>query len=280
MELKLAFCSIACPDWTLAQITENSRSMGFDGVQLCVHKDGSHIHPDMSVGEARKVGEQFRGAGVAIAGLWAFTSFMHSDDAELAKNQAQMRTLIAQAEAMGALSIRTYGGHIPAGANRDAMDQKMANALKPLAREAHERGVKIGLYTHDEWVSGKRNHQMIELVGSPGLGTVYDVSAAHARSGESWEVTYQQIKDHLCYTLLSDRYVGPDEKPHFVSLGSGEVPLREMVKGLKSGGYGSHLSYIWEKKWMRNLADPEEMLPHYVYWIRREWKAADVKSGK
>ena len=278
--MKMSFTTIACPDWTLEQIAKNARGMGYDGVQLCVDRaDGKHIHPDMSIQEARAVGALFRSESVEIMGLWGFTRFMHADSSKFAENQAEMRKLLALAEAMNAKTIRTYGGAIPTGVDPEVMKDKMAGTLRPLANEAHERGIQIGLYVYDDWASGKSQHDMIQRVGSPGLGSIYDTYPAFTFSGEPWHVTYNQIKDHLCYTLLSDGYFGADNLHHYVFLGAGNLPMREVVEGLKAGGYGKFLSFKWQKKWDESLIGPEHVLPHVLHWTRKIWNRGNIDYG-
>ena len=53
-----------------------------------------------------------------------------------------------------------------------------------------------------------------------------------------------------------------------VLLGEGDVPLREMLDLLVSGGYEGYAILEWEKRWIPDLPEPEIVFPQYVATMR------------
>jgi len=48
------------------------------------------------------------------------------------------------------------------------------------------------------------------------------------------------------------------------------VPLRKMLELLLNGGYDGYVTFEWEKRWHRELPEPEIAFPRFVEKMR-EW---------
>jgi len=270
--MKLSFTTLGCPDWTLEQIAKNAKAFGYDGIELRTHSDGNHFSPDASVEEARRVGKLFRDTGVPIISVMGYCKFAFEDSAEVAKNQELMRKLLALAEEMGARFVRTFAGQIPKESNRDAITEKVGQALKPLAAEAAKRNVTIGLETHDDWCSGDRVLNVARIVGSrQGFGIVYDIFNAFHSGIEDWSVTYAKVKPHICYCHLKDGYKGLDGNNHYVLVGAGDLPIPKVLQRFKQDGYEGFFSFEWEKKWHPDIEAPERAFPHFPHKVKALW---------
>ncbi len=62
---KLAFTTLACPDWSVPQVIDAARRYGYDGVELRLI-DGEIIDPAMPREERQRVGRLFADAGLPI----------------------------------------------------------------------------------------------------------------------------------------------------------------------------------------------------------------------
>ncbi len=272
--MKLSFTTLGCPDWSLEQIASNARAFGFDGVELRTHDDKNHFSPDASPDEARKTAQMFRDQGVPIFSVMGYTRFAFAEQAEVAKNQALMRKLIGVAEAMGAKYIRTFAGKLPDGVKLEPMLDQVAKALKPLADEAANRGVKIGIETHDDWCAGDVNIKLVNAVNNKkGFGVIYDVMNA-IHSGEAWTNTYEKVKPHVVYCHAKDGYKNAEGKYTYMPFGAGTIPWAKIVQTLKRDGFDSYFSFEWEKKWHPELENPERVFPAYVQKMRALWNDA------
>ncbi|MBI3829379.1 MAG: sugar phosphate isomerase/epimerase [Planctomycetes bacterium] len=279
--MKTSFSTLGCPDWNLEQIAQNAVALGYDGVELRTHTDGNHFHPDASLAEAQRTGEMFHAKGVPVMSIKGYTRFAFTDANEVAQNQALMRKLIGVAEAMKAPHIRTFAGQVPQGATFDAMVETVGKALKPLAKEAADKGITIALETHDDWCAGASVMRLIDIAGSKGFGIVYDIFNAFHSGAESWDQTYEQVKEHICYCHLKDGYQGPDGKNHYVLVGAGDLPVQEILARFKADGYKGYFSFEWEKKWHPEIEPPERAFPHFPHKVHALWDAASfAKKAK
>ncbi|HYF49644.1 MAG TPA: sugar phosphate isomerase/epimerase family protein [Planctomycetota bacterium] len=275
--MKLSFTTLGCPDWSLEQIAKNAQAFGYEGVELRTHSDGNHFSPDASAGEAKKVAEMFRAHGAPVFSVMGYTRFAFLDQAEVAKNQELMRKLIGVAEAMGAKYIRTFAGNLPKGADIEAMTETVASAIRPLAREAASRGVKLAMETHDDWCGSARLKKLSGMIGEPnGFGLVYDIFNCIHAGIEKWEDTYAALKPQILYCHLKDGWFSEDHKKHtYVPIGAGDLPLHAVVKKLKADGFNSYFSFEWEKKWHPELEPPERIFPQFTHKMKRVWNGIE-----
>jgi len=272
--MKLSFTTLGCPDWTLEQVAACVRPMGYDGVELRTAADGNHLSPDASDAELAAAVETFQRAGSSVISIMGYCRFAFTNPAEVAANQALMRKYFRIATAFKAPYIRTFAGQIPQGADKDAITMIVADAIAPLAREAADQGLTIGLETHDDWCAGKRVMQVVNRVDSPGFGVVYDIYNAYQSGLESWDTTYETVKKHIVYCHLKDGYTLPDGSSHYVYVGAGDMPMRELLGRFKRDKYQGYFSLEWEKKWHKDLPPPEQAFPHFPHKVRALWSAA------
>ena len=273
--MKLSFTTLGCPNWALEQIAQNAKALGYDGIELRTNSDGNHFSSEASTDDAQRVGKLFRDHGVPVMSVMGYCKFAFSDEADTTKNQALMRRLLPLAEAMGAKYVRTFAGAIPKEIDPKVAVEKVSDALRPLAAEAASRGVTIGLETHDAWCSGKQVMELVDRVKSPkGFGIVYDIFNAYTTGLEPWNVTYQTVKDHICYCHVKDGYKNKDGKYVYVMVGAGDLPMSEIIQTIVKDGYKGFFSFEWEKKWHAELEEPERAFPQYPPKMRLWDKAA------
>src|SRR3954469_13410699 len=104
--MKLSFSTLGCPDWSLEQIADQARALGYDGVELRTHADGNHLSPDASPEELARVAKLFRDRGVPVMSIKGYSRFAFTDPAEVQRNQALLRKLVGVAVALGARFVR------------------------------------------------------------------------------------------------------------------------------------------------------------------------------
>ena len=53
-----------------------------------------------------------------------------------------------------------------------------------------------------------------------------------------------------------------------VLTGTGTVPVRDIVRVLKAGGYTGYYGFEWEKGWHPDIEEPEVAFPHFAERMR------------
>jgi sugar phosphate isomerase/epimerase len=266
--MKLAFSTLGCPDWSVEQIAEFAGAQGFDGVELRTNDDGNHFSPDASVEEAAKVRELFESQGTRVCSLMAYTRFGSTDAAELAVNREKLLKILDLAKAIGAGFVRTFAGEFGETKTKEQAISEAAEYLAPCAARAREIGVELGVETHDDWCDAANIKALQAAVGGGGLGCVWDFANAVGRTSKSIPEQYAELKGSIVYCHVKDTVKGDDGKSRYVPVGSGDMPIKEVVETLKADGQDLFLSFEHEKKWHPELPDPEEAFPAYIEYMR------------
>jgi sugar phosphate isomerase/epimerase len=254
--MKACFSTLGCPDWGVGQILDCIRELGFAGVEI------RGLEGEMSAPASPhlKPGSDFlkelERLGCVVAGLGSSASF--------GKPQAavdECKAYIEAAAAIGCKVVRVFGGQLPEGLDRPQAAQAMAPALQEACDFAAERGVFVGLETHDAWCRCDQVAIILEAVNHPALKVIWDCHHS-LRQGETAAQSLAAMGDALVHVHLKDGFM-TDGKVDYRLFGDGDLPLREVLQGLKDVGYGGYLSLEWEKKWHPTLPEPEVAFPQF-----------------
>ena len=265
--MKLGFTTLGCPKWNLDKIAEFAGQNGFDGVELRTSKDGVHLRQDAPVQEAERVGKLFRSKGTRVFSLMAYPVFGSDDPAQLAANRDLLLHVLDLAKAIGADFVRTFGGEFTGRKTREKALSDASTYLTPCAEKARKIGVALGVETHDDWCDAANIRDLQRAVGG-GLGAVWDFTNVVHHNGMSAAQQYAQLGPTVLYCHVKDSVKRADGKHHYVLVGSGEMPVREVVSLLRKDKRDIFLSLEHEKMWVPELAEPEEALPAYVKFMR------------
>ncbi|MEX2538308.1 MAG: sugar phosphate isomerase/epimerase [Actinomycetota bacterium] len=244
--MRLAFSSLACPGWTVEEIVRAADRYGYEGIEWRL-ADGALLGPRTE----DVVWDAIKECGVRPACLDTSCVFVQADDEGREGAVGYAIAMAERAAAIGAPSIRVFGGAIPDDTTRSDVLEPTAQALTAAAGRMPD-GVALLVETHDAW---SRASDMAGLVGATqGVGVVWDVAHTY-RAGES----PRESLEHIGVPGLV--HVKDTRGEALTHLGEGDVPLAEAISELRNVGYDGWLSLEWEKLWHPELDDPDVALP-------------------
>ena len=258
--MKLSFATLGCPNWTLEQIADNARALGYDGVELR-GVNNEHVGPAESLANRQRIKQLFATAGVEIACIMGYTCFTNDDPAMQAQNIATAIQYLDLAHDLGCPRVRVFGGNWSTQTGRDGNIARVVGCLKRIMFDAEKRQVQLALETHDAWTKSANLRAVIDEVDSPMMGVCWDV--ANCIHDEPMSRTFAAIRDRIFHVHFKDTQ-RVDGKVKNVLPGQGEVDLAQAVRLLRSISYNGYLSFEWEKKWDPSLAEPEVVFPLYI----------------
>jgi sugar phosphate isomerase/epimerase len=91
------------------------------------------------------------------------------------------------------------------------------------------------------------------------------------------DVTWGRVHGWIRHVHLKDSRPEGDKR-RYVFIGEGEVPVKEQVRLLVTGGYKGYYSFEWEKRGQPEIPEPETAFPHYVKVITEYLVAAGYKA--
>lgn len=261
--MKLAYTTLACPDWTFEQCVEAAQSYGYDGVELRL-LDGEIITSALNREQRQRVSTLAAQARLPIIGLDTSLRVAQTDANSRAEQIREGLALLELAHDLEAPFIRVFAGPPPDVSVQAAVAGAVA-ALEPLLQRARQLGVAIALETHDAFSSSAVVAQVLKQIEDPMVGALWDFLHPY-RLGETAQETAQQLSGHLLHVHVKDgqRRQEPNAEWKLTLLGQGDVPTQEILAALRAAGYHGWLSVEWEKKWHPEIVGPEVALPQHA----------------
>ncbi len=268
--MKIAASTLGCPDWSLEKIIHNLSDYGYDGVEIRGIAGQTNIIkiPEFSQAKIEGTRSRLETAGLEVACVSTSSRFSSPDPEERQANIASALGHISIAKSLGSSLIRIFGGNIPQGVSRKECAGYVQDSLKILAEAAAKETVAFVLETHDSFILAEDMLEVIEPVKSPGLGVLWDVLHPF-RLGEPIKKTVRNLGPYMRHIHIKDAKLQKGGKHTLTLLGQGGVPLQEAISSLKEIGYDGWLSLEWEKRWHRELPEPEVAFPQAIEFMRR-----------
>ncbi|HMO58054.1 MAG TPA: sugar phosphate isomerase/epimerase [Roseiflexaceae bacterium] len=264
--MRLAYTTLACPEWTLEQVIDAAQQNGYEGLELRL-LDGNVIGPDLPTAERRRVRNALAAAGLPVICLDTSVRIAQPDAAARAAQIADARALLELAAEWGAPLIRVFAGP-PAGTAETEALAAAAATLAPIAAYGQTLGVAVALETHDAFCHSTAVAQVLDAV--PAAGALWDLLHPY-RVGETTAETLGRLQGRVLHVHIKDGKPPADGGSNWdlTLLGEGRVPTRDILAALHAAGYNGWIAVEWEKKWHPELAAPEIALPQHAAVLRR-----------
>lgn len=263
---RLAYTTLACPDWTWEQILDRTAEYGYQGIEL------RGIEGEMDLTNARPftaanltaTQRELAERGLPVCCL---DTSVRLHDLDTEKNLDEGRRHIELAAELHSPYIRVFGDKIPPDEPREKVIQRVVSGLMALAHHAEGTGVQVLIESHGDFSRSEDLAEVLEQAQHPQSGVLWDVHHPFRFHGEPVAQTYNRLRDRIRHTHLKDSRATADG-PRYCIVGQGDVPLDEVLRLLHDDGYNGWLSFEWEKKWHPEIEAPEVALPAYVTAIR------------
>src|SRR5260221_5071914 len=168
--MKLAYSTLACPNWSFDQIIDAAQRNGYEGLEFRL-LNGEILPADLDKTTRNNVRTQCAVAGLKI--ICVDTSIkIATQDAE--GQAAQIRDGMAylqMAAEWGAPFIRVFGG-TPDGTPKAEAVKVSTQCLTTLAKRGQDLGVRVLLETHDAFSSSTMVMDVLNQV--PEAGALWD----------------------------------------------------------------------------------------------------------
>ncbi len=280
MAIKLAFSTVACPEWTLEEVARKAQAWGYAGVELrTLGAGGAQLASDPSLTTAAKAAAVLKAFGVEPVCLSTSISLHHRINQEQRAAQIAAGRAIDFAAELGCPAVRVFAYDVDPGQSLDGAMRSIAEQTQPLVEKAGVAGVQLLFENAGSFSRAKQWWWLFNLIGHPMLGMVWNVANA-AAAGESVAVSLPMLNSRIRIAKAKDLRVG--EGSGFAQLGDGTVGIDKMVKRLLGMGFDGHISVEWDRLWLPALESAETYLPEAAKRLN-DWMAAiakDIESAK
>ena len=272
--MKFAFSTIGCPKWDLQTVAARAKEYGYDGVELRGFLNESVLTAaNVFLTEPGKVRQTFADQGVAIACLGSAIAMTGKKkrDAQLAE---EARAFVDRAAAIGTPLVRLSDTQARIGHDRSDAALALAQWLGPLADYAAQREVTLVVENLLSFRTAKEMWMMLEAVNHPAVACCWDVFNA-SQVGESPWVSVPLLNSKIQYVHVKDAKLGPLGAT-FCKLGEGDVPVATLLTRLRGIGYEGWVTFEWDKAWLANIAEPEDVFPDAITKLK-EWTKPQIE---
>jgi sugar phosphate isomerase/epimerase len=278
--MKLAFSTLGCPDWNLAQIVEAAQRFRYDAVELRAIGGSLDLlgRPEFRPDEIANTRRYFEDHAVSICCLDTSCNFHSVDQRE---RLAQVESALAHAELaaqLGATLIRVFPDKIQPGATREQTRDFIAKSLRRIA-ERLPAGSNVALETHGDFARTEAAAEIATLADHPGVKLIWDVANSVA-AGDSIERGARTVEPYVAHIHLRDaRPVAGSEHWLPVLAGRGSVPFAAAIAAIETLKFDGYVSFEWEKYWHPEIEEPEVALPDFINAIRKLQSDTTKSSG-
>ncbi|MFJ8159652.1 sugar phosphate isomerase/epimerase family protein [Streptomyces sp. NPDC096136] len=242
--MRYALSTLGLPGTPLARSAALAAGHGYDGLEVRAHPE-EPLHPQSPPGDRAAGLRAVTRAGVVVLGVagYARVAAPGSDEPVL----AELRSLVRLASDLEAPYVRVFpgGGGLP----QQQADAIAVRRLREAAPYAERNGVRILLETHDSHRTGAAAARVLDAVGHPAAGALWDVLHTWL-GGEGPAESRRRLGAHLGYVQVKDVASADDLTP--VPLGAGVLPLAGAVAGSPADGW---LCWEYERRWYPGAAE-------------------------
>ena len=271
IEMKPTLSTLGCPDWPLETICDRAGEYGYEGVDFRGVRDEVDVTRTPAfadcLGEST---ELLDAADLAVTCLSSSIRICVAEDHD--DHLAEARRYIDLAAKLDVPFVRVFGiGDADAHSLEElaAVGGETMDAITDLPGADEVTWV---LETHDNWTRAEDTRLLLDHLPEE-TGVVWDVGHTTRVTGDAPADTLDALGDRIEYVHLKDAEYDPshpdamDDDWRYVLPGTGELPLAQAIDELDAAGYDGWVAFEHEKRWHRNLPDPEVACPAFVEWF-------------
>lgn len=266
--MKIAFSTLACPEFSWSDIYSTAKDLGFDGIEI--RGLGEDIFavkaPPFSEGELPATLKKLRALRLEIPCLSSACCLKYADKAE--ETSREILQYIALAQRLGTPYIRVLADLdvLPQGDQLD--DDAIAQRLSALAPAAADAGVTLLVETNGVYADTSRLRALLDAVGNDAVGALWDLHHPYRVFHESPEQTIQNLGAYIKYTHIKDSVV-TGKGIEYRTMGEGDLPIDEMIRALRSINFEGYVSLEWVRRWSKELGAAGLVFPQFVEYMSR-----------
>ncbi|RKT02708.1 sugar phosphate isomerase/epimerase [Streptomyces sp. 3211.6] len=242
--MRYAFSTLGLPGTPLARSAALAAGHGYDGLELRAHPE-EPLHPQSPPGDRAAGLRTLTRAGVRVLGVAGYTRVAAPGGDEPVLGE--LRSLVRLAADLEAPYVRVFPGG--EGLPGPQADTNAVRRLREAAPYAERNGVRILLETHDSHRTAAAAARVLDVVGHPAAGALWDVLHTWL-GGEGPAESRRRLGPHLGYVQVKDVASAEDLTP--VGLGAGVLPLAGAVAAAPADGW---LCWEYERRWYPEAAE-------------------------
>ena len=265
--MKIAFSTIACPDYDWTDIYPMAADLGFDGIEIRGLGQAFQAPYARSFSPAQRARTKatLDRLGLEIPCFSSGCELYKKDDREA--NVAEVTRYIDLAHDMGTPYVRIFAVGKPSPA-AVVDDDYIVDLCRELGAAAAEKNVTLLLETAADYADTARLRRVLDAIASPNVAALWDLHHPYRYFGESGETTVANLGSYIRYCHVKDSVI-EDGHIRYRLMGEGDMPLSEMFDALDEIGFDGYMTLEWVRAWAKDVAveRPGIVFPQYKHYM-------------
>jgi fatty-acyl-CoA synthase len=262
--MKIAFSTLACPDFSWSDIYSMAADLGFDGIEI--RGLGEDIFavsaPPFIDSQIDKTVAKLQQLNLEIPCLSSNCCLKDDNWEDISDEIAQY---IILANKLDTKYIRILADRKPFP-DSDVDDEKIIEKLKKLSQ--FSKKVTLLVETNGVYCDTKRLKNLLDKVNCENIGALWDLHHPYRFSNEQPKETVETLGKYIKYCHTKDSILY-NNTAIYKLMGEGDLPLDDMFNQLKNIGYDGYISLEWVKRWTPGLDDAGVVFPHFMNYMSK-----------
>lgn len=263
--MKISFSTLGCPDFSWPEIYAMAKDFGFDGIE--VRGVGNYVYaveaPPFTAKNIEATVKKLKALSLEIPCVG--TGCALKDFTKREENIKEIEAYIKLAQKLNSPYIRILGD-LKAEPQGEVDDEVVIEQLKYLAPQAESAGVTLLVETNGVYGDTARLKRLLDTVGSDFVAALWDINHPYRYFAEEPETTVQNLGAYIKHVHAKDS-VMQDGKTVYKMMGEGDLPIEDILLGLRTINYEGYVSFEWLKRWAPDLSDAGIVFPHFANFM-------------
>jgi sugar phosphate isomerase/epimerase len=259
MPIRTAFSTVACPKWDFDTVASRAKEYGYEGVEIRGFLNESILTAsNVFLTDPAKLKSLFNYHGIQVACLASSIAMTGNKrrDKRLAEDCKRFIDTAAQVDCS---IVKIFDTEVHPGQSRASAGIAFGDWLLPLGDYAAQRDITLAVENTLSFRSAKELWLILDRISHPSIAVCWDLFNA-SQIGEPPSVSVPVLNSKIQYVQVKDATIGA-LGASYCKLGEGDVPVAQFIRRLLGIGYDGWITFEWEKAWLPNIAEPEEVLP-------------------
>ena len=133
---------------------------------------------------------------------------------------------------------------------------------------AQKNGITLLVETSGMFSKSAVLRDFLDGFASDNLAALWQMSSAYFESNEQPEDVIKNLGAYICHVHFNDATI-KDGKIEYCLAGEGELPIKDIMLGLRSINYDGFISLVWDPAWCEELNDIEIIFSQFVGFMRQ-----------
>ncbi len=152
--------------------------------------------------------------------------------------------------------------------NTQEKNSVMRSVIEKVLPKAEEKGIVLLVETSGIYADTAILRDLLDSFACDNLAALWDMYSPYFLKGEAAETTIKNLGAYISHVHIKDA-VKTESGTEFCLIGEGEMPIGEMMLGLRSVNFDGFISLEWHPEWCEELDDMEIIFSQYVNYMKQ-----------